>query len=124
MSKTESTGNDAQEPAADPFEADYPEGLDPDNIPDGIEELYIAKARQSRRRYHLDNDCSKLKREVETRRPNIAAAWYRPCKYCVTGEYPLSEDDYKEGGDREDAAFARPQEIRLRAASGEFDDDD
>lgn len=64
------------------------DGIDPDDPPDHIDELYVSKANNSGRRYHTDPDCERVKENVASRRPEIAASWYPPCRYCVTDEYP------------------------------------
>lgn len=69
-------------------ELDAPAAIDPDDPPSGVAELYVAKANNSGRRYHVDPDCERLKAGVSSRRVEIAAAWYDPCRYCVTDEFP------------------------------------
>lgn len=75
--------------------------IDPDDPPDGVDELYVTGASNSDRRYHLTPDCERLKENVSSRRPEIAAAWYPPCRYCVTEEFPrppINADDEEETG--------------------------
>lgn len=76
---------------------DHPDAIDPDDVPADVDELYVGPGTTSRRRYHRDPECTRL-RATNTRRPEIAASWYPPCRYCVTGEFPPDPDDEGDDG--------------------------
>ena len=116
MSKTETPDNDADETPTDVIDRDYPRGLDPNDLPPGVDKLWISSPRSSRRRYHLDKNCGMFHKEPHSRRANIAAAWYEPCKYCVTGEYPLTEEDYGEERKR-NSDWNRADRVQLHGAT-------
>lgn len=82
------------EPGENPYRQSYPDGLDPDDLPPGLETLYVSPKRATKR-YHLHVGCDRLRENYDDRRANIAAAWYSPCRYCVTGEFPRSSEDYE-----------------------------
>lgn len=60
-------------------------GIDPDDPPTDVDELYVASSSHSAGRYHLDPECRSLPSAPKTRRPEIAASWYEPCSWCVLG---------------------------------------
>ena len=90
---------EVSEPAVDlshpAYHEIYPDGIDPDDVPDGITELFVSPKRATKC-YHLRTDCDRLRGNYDTRRAAVAAAWYPPCRYCVTDEFPRSSDDYQE----------------------------
>lgn len=63
------------------------EPIDPDDPPSDVTELYVGAA-STQRRYHVDPDCHRLTGDAHSRRVEIAAEWYPPCRFCVTDEFP------------------------------------
>lgn len=79
----------------DPTAVDDP--VDPDDP--RVDTLFIAGSNTTSRRYHEDPECDRLKGDRQSRRAHIAAAWYPPCKVCVTQDANQGgHDDAEDGG--------------------------
>lgn len=67
------------------LDADRDRGIDPNDPPTDLEELWVAPSTNSARRYHIDESCELLNGNGVTRRVEIAASWFPPCQACVLG---------------------------------------